>query len=454
MTTLEITGGRVLRPGRDGGTGSSRAADHSIEAADVLVGVEAGEILAVGPDVAEGTDATAGEAGGADETLDASGGLVIPGLVNAHGHAAMTLLRGYADDKHLEAWLREDIWPAEAELTPEDVAAGTRLAALEMIRSGTTAFADMYFHVGEVVDAVREAGLRARVGHGVVTVGKDDEGAHADFEESLSVAEKFDGAADGRVRTAVMPHAPHTVGSDYFAEFVPRARAAGVPFHFHLNETEVYVEEIGEEAGVRPAEYAADHDLLAEDTWVAHGVHIDAGEIDRLADSGTAVVHCPASNMKLNSGMAPVQEMLDAGVTVALGTDGAASNNDLDMFGELRDAAMLGKLAADDAEAVDADTAVRMATEGGANALGIEAGRVEAGAKADLAVVDLEAAHLTPEHDLVSHLAYSAKGSDVRHTVCDGSVLMRDREVLTLEEDAVRERAETAARDLAARARD
>ena len=432
MSTLAVVGGRVLLP------------DRSITEADVLVDADAGEILDVGPDLADT----------ADDTLDAEGGLVIPGLVNAHGHAAMTLLRGYADDKPLEAWLQEDIWPAEAELTPEDVAAGTRLAAVEMIRSGTTAFADMYFHVGEVVEAVREAGLRARVGHGAVTVGKDEEAARADFAESLSVAEEYDGAADGRVRTAVMPHAPHTVGTEYFEEFVPRVREAGVPLHFHLNETEGYLGPIEDEAGVRPTEYAADLGLLAEDTWVAHGVHLDAGEVERLADTGTTVVHCPASNMKLASGMAPVQDLLDAGVTVALGTDGAASNNDLDVFDELRDAAMLGKLAADDAEAVDADAAVRMATEGGAEALGFDAGRIEAGAKADLAVVDLEAAHLTPQHDLVSHLAYAVRGSDVRHTVCDGEVLMRDREVLTLDESSVRKEAEEAAMELVARAED
>ncbi|QZP36489.1 amidohydrolase [Halobaculum magnesiiphilum] len=428
--TLAVTDGRVLTP------------EFDVVRADVLIDADAGEILEVAPDLA----------GDADRTLDATDSLVMPGLVNAHGHATMTLLRGYADDKNLEDWLQEDIWPAEAELTPADVGVGTRLAAVELIRSGTTAFADMYFHVGEVVEAVREAGLRARVGHGVVTVGKDEPAAREDFAESVAVAEEYDGAADGRVRTAVMPHAPHTVGTEYFEEFVPRVREAGVPLHFHLNETETYIEEIDAEAGVRPTEYAADLGLLAEDTFVAHGVHLDDDEIETLAERDTSVVHCPASNMKLASGMAPVQDMLDAGVTVALGTDGAASNNDLDLFDELRDAAMIGKLAADDAAAVDAETAVRMATAGGAEALGFDSGRIEAGANADLAVVDLESVHLTPEHDLVSHLAYATRGSDVRHTVCDGEVLMRDREVLAFDENDVRERAQEHAEALVARA--
>jgi len=427
--TLLVAGGRVLRP------------DYTVERADVRVDDD-GRIDAVG-DLSNQA---------ADRRLDATDGLVMPGLVNAHGHAAMTLLRGYADDKPLDAWLQEDIWPVEGVLDPADVAAGARLAAVEMIRSGTTTFADMYFHVGAVADAVAEAGLRARLGHGVVTVGKEAEAARADFETSLEVAREYDGAADGRITTAVMPHAPHTVGTELFETFVPRAREVGIPLHFHFNETPTYVEEIAAEADARPGAYADDLGLLADDTWVAHGVHVSDEEIDLLADRDTAVVHCPASNMKLASGMAPVQRLRDAGVTVALGTDGAASNNDLDMFDELRDAAMLGKLAADDASAVPAEAAVEMATQGGADALGLPVGRVAVGAPADLAVVDLSGAHLIPEHDLVSHLAYAARGSDVRHTVCDGQVLMRDRELLTLDAAAVKREAEKRAREAVERA--
>jgi 5-methylthioadenosine/S-adenosylhomocysteine deaminase len=425
MPTLLVAGGRVLRP------------DLTVDRADVLVDREAGEILSVGPDLA--ADRTV------DETLSAEGGLVVPGLVNAHGHGAMTLLRGYADDKPLDAWLQEDIWPVEGVLTPDDVRAGTDLALLELIRSGTTAFADMYFHVGEVAEAVADAGLRGRLGHGVVTVGKDDEAAQADVDEAVAVAREYDGAADGRVTTALMPHAPHTVGSEYLDQLATAADDIGVPLHFHLNETGEYIDAIDAETGQRPVEYAADHDLLREDTWVAHGVHLTDAEVETLAATETSVVHCPASNMKLASGMAPVQDLLDAGVGVGLGTDGAASNNDLDTFDELRDAAMLGKVAANDAAAVPAAAVVEMATAGSADAIGVDSGRVAAGANADLAVLDLDAAHLTPEHDLVSHLAYAARGSDVRHTVCDGEVLMRDRTVLTLDAAAVRERAASAA---------
>jgi len=421
MTTLRIAGGRVLRP------------DLTVERGDVVVDQDDGTIAAVGdPD-----DVPAG-----DETLDAENSLVIPGLVNAHTHVAMTLLRGYADDKELDAWLREDVWPVEAELTAEDVRAGAELGLLEMIRSGTTAFADMYFHVPEIAAAVEAAGLRARLGHGVVTVGKEEADAREDLDTGIDVATEFDGAAGGRIRTAFMPHSLTTVGEEHLREYAAEARAAGVPIHYHANETVDEVEPIVDERGERPLEHARDLDMTGGSDFVAHGVHVDGAEIELLAETGTGVVHCPASNMKLASGMAPVQRLLDAGVAVGLGTDGAASNNDLDVFDEMRDAAMVGKLATGDASAVPAERVVEMATAGGADLLGFDAGRIEPGANADLAVVDLDAAHLTPRHDLVSHLVYAARGSDVRHTVCDGDVLMRDGEVLSLDADAVRARAE------------
>ncbi|ELY65713.1 amidohydrolase [Natrinema versiforme] len=430
MTTLSIIDGRVLRP------------DLTVTAADVLIDQESGTILEIAPDLA----------GEADETLDAADSLVTPGFVNGHCHVAMALLRGYADDKPLDAWLQEDIWPAEAELTGDDIRVGAELGLLELIKSGTTAFADMYFDVPEIAAAVEQSGLRARLGHGVVTVVKDDEGAREDARTSLEIAREYAGAADGRISTAFMPHSLTTVGSEYLEEFVPEARDAGVPIHYHANETADEVAPIVDEHGVRPLEYAADRGMLEPEDFVAHGVHVDETEIDLLAEAGTGVIHCPASNMKLASGMAPVERLREAGVTVGLGTDGAASNNDLSMLDEARDAAMLGKLAADDASAVPAEAVVDMLTRDSAAAIGLESGRLEAGAPADLAVIDLEKPHLTPRHDLVSHLAYAAAAADVRHTVCDGRVLMRDRDVLTLDEAAVRERALEAADSLVARA--
>jgi len=431
MTTLHVTNGRVLHP------------DHSVSASDVLIDQSTGTIERV---AAPGEiDATA------EETLDAAGGLVVPGLINAHGHAAMTLLRGYADDKALDAWLQEDIWPVEAELTAEDIRIGTELAAVEMIRTGTVGFADMYFEEPHVAGVVEASGLRALLGHGFVSVGKDDEDAREDMQTSVNFAEQYDGLAGGRISTAVMPHSLTTVNEELLREAVERARDADVPVHIHANETVDEVEPIVDERGVRPLAYAEEVGLLEDGDFLAHCVHVDGSEIDRLADREAAAVHCPASNAKLASGIAPVAELLEAGVAVGLGTDGAASNNDLDMFDEIRDAAMLGKLGADDAAAVPASAAVRMATEGSAAALGFDSGRIEAGANADLAVVDLDAAHLTPAHDLVSHLAYAASGQDVRHTVCDGQVLMEEGEIETLDAAAIRERAEEQAADLVSR---
>ncbi|MFB6095729.1 MAG: amidohydrolase [Halodesulfurarchaeum sp.] len=428
MSTLLIAGGQVLRP------------DLSVERADVLVDQETGDIRSVG------------QVEGADEVLHADGGVVMPGLANAHTHAAMTLLRGYADDKALDRWLEGDIWPAEAAMGERDVKVGTELALAEMIQSGTTAFGDMYFHVEAVADAVAQAGVKARLSHGVVTAGKDEEDGRADAEEGMRVARELDGSADGRVRTAFSPHSLTTVDEETLRAFVPEARAAGVPLHYHANETVDEVEPIVSDRDMRPLEYAADVGMLETGDMLAHGVHLNQTEIELLGASGAALVHCPASNMKLASGMAPIMDALDAGVSVALGTDGAASNNDLDLFDEMRDAAMVGKLRADDPAAVAAEAAVRMATEGGYEALGFDGGRIEPGAPADLVVVDFQRPGLTPVHDVVSNLVYAAKGSDVRHTLVDGQVLMRDGSLTTLDEEAVRRRAADRARLLAERA--
>ena len=434
MGTLSLTGGTVLLP------------DLTVERADILADTETGTITAVGdPNEIEGRDV--------DEKLDATDGLVIPGLINAHTHVAMTLFRGAADDKELDTWLREDIWPVEAALTAEDVRAGTALGLAEMIRSGTTAFADMYFFMPEVADVAAASGMRARLGHGCITEGKDEDASHAEFEDGLAFAREHDGRADGRIRTMFTPHSLTTVDEAFYREYLPLAHEEGIPVHIHANETTNEVTPIVEERGVRPLEYADDLGLLTEDAFLAHGVHVDASERELLAERGTSVVHCPASNMKLASGMAPIQAMHDAGVTVGLGTDGAGSNNDLDMFDEMRDAAMIGKLATDDPTAVPAPDVVEMATRAGAEILGFDSGQIAVGANADFAVLDLDVPHLTPPHDLVSHLVYAARGSDVRHTVCDGQVLMRERELQTFDLEMVMDAARKQATELFERAK-
>ena len=257
MSHLLVTGGRVLRP------------DMTVQKADVLVDQGAGKIEAVTP-------RDGGPAHAADEVLDAEGGLVIPGLVNAHTHVAMTLFRGNADDKPLDAWLQEDIWPVEAELRAEDVAAGTRLGVAEMVRSGTTAFGDMYFFMDEVADVVAETGVRARLGPGCISVRKSDAEAPEGFRTGLAFARDHDGRGGGRVRTMFTPHSLTTVDEGHFREFVPKAREDDIPIHYHANETVDEVEPIVEERGKRPLAWADDLGLLSADSYVAHGVHADA----------------------------------------------------------------------------------------------------------------------------------------------------------------------------------
>jgi 5-methylthioadenosine/S-adenosylhomocysteine deaminase len=433
MTRLLIAGGEVLMSSME------------LLRADIVIDQDTGLIEAIGP--------TVGETFAIDRRLDATDAVVMPGLVNAHTHAAMTLFRGLADDKPLDRWLREDIWPIEAHLDAPAVRAGTELAVVEMIRSGTTCFADMYFFMPTVAEVVDAWGMRAKLGRGVVTVGKDEAAATDDIEASLSFAREYAGAADGRIQTAFMPHSLTTVAPEMLAWAVPAARDAGVDIHYHANETTAEVTPIREREGVVPLEYAAAQGMLEAGDFIAHGVHLDAAEIALLADAHVGVIHCPASNMKLASGMAPIQQLVDAGATVGLGTDGAASNNDLDMFGEMRDAAMIGKLAAGDAAAMDAPSVLEIATIGGAVALGMPGGLIEVGAAADLAVVDLDAPHLVPRHDIVSHLVYAACGRDVRHTICDGQVLMQDRRIPDRDVTGVCETAEARAIELVEMAR-
>ena len=425
MGTVRIANGHVLRP------------DLTVTRAEILYDDHAGAI--------ERIDRTVPDA---DRTLDATDCLLMPGLVNAHTHVAMALLRGISDDKPVHVWLEEDIWPVEAELSTQDIRAGTELAALELIKSGTTTICDMYFEVPTIASVIAESGLRARLGYGMVTMGKDETAAKEEIQRGLELARRLDGQADGRIQTAFMPHALTTVDPDLLAEVLPAVRQADIPVHFHANENEAFVDPIIEQEGQRPIEFADDLGLLAPGDSIAHGVHLDQTEIDVLAERGVSVIHCPASNMKLASGIAPVTALHDAGVTVGLGTDGAASNNDLDLFDELRDAAMIGKIAENDARAIPASTALQMATGHGAKALDVPGGALVEGGVADIAVVDFSAPNLRPIHDHVSHLVYAASGANVRHTICDGTILMQDRVVQTLDEGAILERAETRAHEL------
>ena len=435
MTTMRIRNGRVLRP------------DHTVERADVLIDRADGTIVEV-EDV--GSDETADHS--EEIVIDATDGIVMPGLVNAHTHVAMTLLRGFAEDEPLESWLNEVVWPVEAALEPADVRAGARLGVAEMIRSGITSFSDMYFEVSETADIVEKAGVRAMLGHTAIGVGKDPEAAHADMKRSIETAAAIDGRADGRIRTTVQPHSTSTVGQEYLEAHVPTARSEGYPLHYHTNETKGEVETLVESTGKRPIVYADGLDMLRPGDILAHCNHVDETEIELLAERNVTVVHNPAANMKVASGIAPVRRMREAGVRVALGTDGPASNNDLDLFDEMCDAAMIAKIGTGDAAALPAEAVVDMATKNGAAALGIDGGRIEPGAVADVIVVDTSEPKFGPGHDPISDLVYTANGGDVRHTICDGEVLMRNRELLTLDIERAKSAAARHAEDLFERA--
>lgn len=431
MTTLQVSGGRVL------------TSEMTVETADVLIDQDTGTIQEIGSEIPSG-----------DVVLEANGCLVIPGLVNAHTHVAMTLLRGYSDDKTVDAWLEEDIWPVEAAMTPEDVRAGADLGVLEMVKSGTTTFCDMYFEMDQIAAAVEEAGVRARLGYGMVTVGKSKSDTTVELQEGLNVARWIEHNTSDRVSAAYMPHSLTTTDAEAMEGPLADAREEDFPVHYHANESLGFVDPIIENHDERPLAFAADRGLLESGDFLAHGVHLDESEIELLASRDVGIVHCPASNMKLASGMAPIETLREAGVSVGIGTDGAASNNDLDMFDELQDAALLGKLASDDPRAIPAESAVRMATSEGADVIGIQTGRIAEGWPADLAVIDMSAPHLQPGNDPVSHLAYAVTGADVLHTVCDGTVLMRDRECLTVDESEVIDRAQSATASLLDRAAD
>lgn len=389
----------------------------------------------------------------AEHVIDARGCVVMPGLVNTHTHAAMTLLRGYADDLPLKVWLEDHIWPAEANLTDRDVYTGTLLACLEMIRSGTTAFADMYFHMDQAAKAVEESGMRASLSHGLIELFDEAKG-DTDLKEGIRFARKWNNTAGGRIKTMYGPHAPNTCSKDFLVKVKEQAAADNLPIHIHVLETEAELNQMKEQYGKCSINMMDDADILGQDILAAHCIWLSGGDMDIMAEKGVNVAHCPISNMKLASGIAPVPELLSRGVNVALGTDGCASNNSLDMFGEMKTAALLHKVNSMDPTALPASEVLKMATRNGAQALGIPAGQLKESLAADIIIVDMQKPHMVPNHDPVSHLVYTARGSDVKTTIVNGKILMEDGVVLSLKEDKVMEQAAHAAEELIGKAKE
>ena len=375
----------------------------------------------------------------AAETIDARGQLVLPGLINTHTHAPMVMYRGLADDLALMEWLQKYIFPAEAKtVTPEMVRIGTRLAALEMIESGTTTYADMYYFEEEIAKATRDAGLRGVLGETILQFPVPDAKTPAD---GLARAERFiqQFKDDSLIVPAVAPHALYTNDKSTLLASAELARRYGVPVIIHLAETEDELRGARQQYHATPVAYLESIGFWGPRTLAAHGVWVDDEDIVILKRRGVGVSHNPESNMKLASGTAPVTKYLAAGVALGLGTDGAASNNDLDMFEAMRQASFLAKHATHDPTAVPAQTALDLATIGGARALGMDRriGSLEAGKRADVITVAMTNARQTPMYDPVSHLVYTTRGDDVRTTIVNGKVVMKDRIVRTLNREAV-----------------
>jgi 5-methylthioadenosine/S-adenosylhomocysteine deaminase len=370
-----------------------------------------------------------------DRVIDGRDYFCLPGFVNCHTHAAMTLLRSYADDLPLMHWLEKMIWPMEARLTEDDVYWGTMLALLEMIESGTTTFCDMYFFMDRVAEAVEESGMRACLSRGLVGTGAE---AQVGLEESREFLKKWQGAADGRISIWLGPHAPYTCPPDYLDQVLTIAQDYSAKIHIHVAETRDEIAQIKDLYGKTPVGYLLDRRVFQFPTIAAHCVHLTSEDISILAENGAAVAHNPESNMKLASGIAPIPKLLSAGITVGIGTDGASSNNNLDMLEEMRTAALLHKVNEGDPLVLPALQVLKMATSEGARALRLEdVGLLRPGYKADLILIDLNKAHLYPRHNLAAHVVYAAQSGDVDTVIIDGHLVMEHKKVLTIDRERV-----------------
>lgn len=384
-----------------------------------------GKITAIGPSLVMA----------ADEVIQAKDMVAMPGLINAHNHTPMSLLRGFSDDLKLMDWLEKKMLPAEDRMNEEDIYWGAQLAMAEMIRSGTTAFADMYIHMDQIAAAIEENGMRASLTRGLVFF-QDDGGRR--MQEAIDLVDKWSGGANGRITTMFGPHAPYTCPPEPLREVIQLARKRNVPIHIHLAETKEEIGKIREKYGQTPTEYlyqlgTFDHTHVL----LAHSVHLNRRDIGYLRGMRGGIAHNPVSNLKLGCGIAPVTEMELAGVTVGLGTDGAGSATTLDMFAEIKAASWLQKLDYGDPTRLPAKRALQMATIESAKLLAIDhqVGTLEIGKQADLILIDLQRPHLQPVHNLYSLLAYSATGADVDTTIVDGRILMRNKQLLTINEE-------------------
>ncbi|MDQ3817303.1 MAG: 5'-deoxyadenosine deaminase [Acidobacteriota bacterium] len=388
-----------------------------------------------------------GEAlGSADVVIDATGCAVLPGFVQTHVHLCQTLFRGAADDLALIDWLKKRVWPMEAAHTASSARASARLAVAEMIKGGTTCALTMETvnHTAEAFRVVEETGFRATVGKCMMDKGEGVPGAlHEETEdsirESIALLEEWHGRAGGRIRYCFAPRFAVSCTRGLLSEVARLALERGVMVHTHASENRTEVEMVERETGQRNVAYLNSVGIIGPHVALAHCIHLDDAELDILASTRTNVSHCPSSNLKLGSGIAPVKEMLGRGISVSIGADGSACNNRLDMFTEMRTTALLQKVR-HGADVLPAERTLRLATIDGARALGLEGeiGTLEVGKRADVIIVNLDCLHSTPRPaDIISAIAYSAQASDVRTAIIDGRLVMRDRELLTMDEREV-----------------
>lgn len=374
---------------------------------------------------------------GYSKVIDCKGRTVMPGFVNAHNHLAMTMFRNYADDMKLMDWLFTKIFPLEDKLTDEAVYWGSLLAMVEMIKGGTTTFTDMYFFMESTARAASESGMRA-----VLSRGLQGESGDEDFDyrlkENMELFEKYHNSLNGRIKVMLGPHSVYTCSEAYLRKVTGKSQELGMPVQIHLSETKEEVKTCIDKHGSSPVRYLENLGLLNDRTVAAHCVAVDDADLEILAARKVNVVHNPGSNMKLASGIAPVVRMLEKGINVCLGTDGASSNNNLDMLEEMRMATYLQKAFTDDPTALPVNEVMRMATARGARALGFEnVGSLEVGKAADLIVLNTEKAHYYPKYNIKSAIVYSGNSADVETVIIDGSLVMEGGHLITLDEERI-----------------